>query len=1029
MGIQDLQAYLESGQVEGSCVGVDLVRIARTQSQKCKQQVHKKAASGPPKFSLVIDAECCLDRLYGGYFSDWVCGGQWNRVTTFLGQFIGSLNASQIELVVFFNGCTEPQRTDEWIAEQLRARARISQVLRHLVNKGTPPPKVWWTAPSCLKPTLRLVLRNLSIPVCVTMDDHKQEVIAYCRENGCHAIVADDAEYIAFNPPRYFSARHLKLTYKGTLESKEYIISELTKSLQLNTDQLCILAALLGNFLLPESELSDLHKKLKLEPPVKSKDGTSIDGHPIEAVKAVAAFVKSLQSKELDDLGMEIFGAVGGERAAKFKQAVQYYKDGTKTGFLRFRPNTKKNNRKPKNGEKVDPAPSTSESGMDTSGFASEVTGNELAGLVSESEAFACLSVVGPDNEQNIKDTTPQAPAKSDDKLTPNGSLLSADASSSSSSAASPSRSTSAQQEQTDPKPQPKQKKQVRLMLEEDKVVLPPVASEIMRTVSERHTKGLMSPLIYQILTQGEVKLPVVMEDESFKEVLGIQQFYGPLRAMLYAILFNLNHLTYMARMGQKSAHHKDGDHHNEHHHRSGEVKLPEIKVKEWIWSKQNPYEKPEIVKAEPLGWGVPTIQRLWFGTTVDDKRRRLRTYLTVMRSDTHLMLNPSYVPQHLLILATVLRYIMTCPDRRVLRRHELDAIIAMAFDPHLANCDFNQELQVECVTPRGVQLGAMIMTGIEYALVVNDACGAPIPWLMTCPWLYFDGKLLHSTLARAATVKNIMELCEHRIPQVMKVETMREAILEGIFVQWARPNNIPSQPVNGRPLGRDEVHQVMPAGMGRGASLFRGPVPSSRGRGMTTGGRLEIAGVVVGNWGPNCRLHPNFMVPPPQVTSVGGIGSYNGQQSMRGGKGAPYGLRNGGNMRGGKNRAASNKSVRGQGKKKSSGSNRKEGGRKASRGRGMTVLSPFTGENVEATELLAQEAAHEEKKMILTNTEAKKQQNKGNAAQMVNGGHDNGDSPTSGTEPAEQFADALELVNLMAQAGINGECSAELNN
>ena len=40
------------------------------------------------------------------------------------------------------------------------------------------------------------------------------QVIAYCRENSCHAIVADDAEYIAFDPPRYFSARHLKLTYK-----------------------------------------------------------------------------------------------------------------------------------------------------------------------------------------------------------------------------------------------------------------------------------------------------------------------------------------------------------------------------------------------------------------------------------------------------------------------------------------------------------------------------------------------------------------------------------------------------------------------------------------------------------------------------------------------------------------------------------------------------------------------------------------------------------------------------------------------
>ncbi|KAL1116810.1 hypothetical protein AAG570_005280 [Ranatra chinensis] len=177
MGIRDLQNFLESCQVEGSCVGVDLVRIARTAAQKWAKQIYKKGPHGSAKFSLVVDAECCLDRLYGGFFSDWVCGGQWNRVTTFLGQFVSSLNVASIEIVVFFNGCTEQSRTQEWIQAQLRNRHKISQVLRHLNNKGTPPPKVWWTPPCCLRPTLRMVLRNLNVPVVVTMDDHKQEVI------------------------------------------------------------------------------------------------------------------------------------------------------------------------------------------------------------------------------------------------------------------------------------------------------------------------------------------------------------------------------------------------------------------------------------------------------------------------------------------------------------------------------------------------------------------------------------------------------------------------------------------------------------------------------------------------------------------------------------------------------------------------------------------------------------------------------------------------------------------------------------
>lgn len=61
---------------------------------------------------------------------------------------------------------------------------------------------------------LRMMLRQKNIDVVSTMDDHRQEVIAYCRENKFHGLIADDAEYIAFDPPRLFSASRIKLTFK-----------------------------------------------------------------------------------------------------------------------------------------------------------------------------------------------------------------------------------------------------------------------------------------------------------------------------------------------------------------------------------------------------------------------------------------------------------------------------------------------------------------------------------------------------------------------------------------------------------------------------------------------------------------------------------------------------------------------------------------------------------------------------------------------------------------------------------------------
>lgn len=46
---------------------------------------------------------------------------------------------------------------------------------------------------------------------------------------------------------------------------------------------------------------------------------------------------------------------------------------------------------------------------------------------------------------------------------------------------------------------------------------------------------------------QGEIRLPVVLEDQCHREVPNIQLFYRPVRQMVYAILFNLHHHTFLA--------------------------------------------------------------------------------------------------------------------------------------------------------------------------------------------------------------------------------------------------------------------------------------------------------------------------------------------------------------------------------------------------------------------------------------------------------------------------------------------------
>ncbi|KAL1425872.1 hypothetical protein MTO96_018854 [Rhipicephalus appendiculatus] len=334
MGIQALQKFIEAN-CPGACVPVDLLKIARNAA------VRRPGARGNPRLPaagnrlcLVVDGECCLDRLYGGYFSDWVCGGQWNRMVQFLSVLIQTIQNNNIELAVFFNGSLEPQRLEEWHRQQQAERRKVGQVLKHVATKATPPPKVWWIAPVCLRTCLRMALRHLNVTVMCSMDDHRQEVIAFCRENGFHGLMAEDAEYAIFDPPRYFSSAQLKLTYKGSLETREFILDEVARSLNLHPNRFCVLAALLGNYLLSEEDLVPFHRSL-----CPDAKGKAIP--PETLIPAVVEFVRGLPSTEdLDALGARVFPGAPRDKVQRLKNCVHYYLNGTRDGFLRYRPSS-----------------------------------------------------------------------------------------------------------------------------------------------------------------------------------------------------------------------------------------------------------------------------------------------------------------------------------------------------------------------------------------------------------------------------------------------------------------------------------------------------------------------------------------------------------------------------------------------------------------------------------------------------------------------------------------------------------------
>jgi len=67
MVAENLQAFVAAGHMEGVAETVDLSNAGRNLQNRAKPG---KPGKGHLKtMNLIMDAECCLDRLYGGFFS------------------------------------------------------------------------------------------------------------------------------------------------------------------------------------------------------------------------------------------------------------------------------------------------------------------------------------------------------------------------------------------------------------------------------------------------------------------------------------------------------------------------------------------------------------------------------------------------------------------------------------------------------------------------------------------------------------------------------------------------------------------------------------------------------------------------------------------------------------------------------------------------------------------------------------------------------------------------------------------------
>ncbi|XP_025052906.1 constitutive coactivator of PPAR-gamma-like protein 1 isoform X4 [Alligator sinensis] len=694
--------------------------------------------------------------------------------------------------------------------------------------------------------------------VAQSIEDHHQEVIAFCREKGFHGLVAYDSDYALCNIPYYFSAHALKLSRNGkSLTTSQYLMHEVAKQLDLNPNRFPIFAALLGNHILPDEDLASFHwSLLGPEHPLAS---LKVRAHQLVlppcdvVIKAVADYVRNIQdTTDLDAIAKDVFQhsqSRTDDKVTRFKRAVAYYSATSKP--MPFHP----------------------------------------PHYLARPNQFGMPGIVPPyvpSQMLNIPQTSLQAKPVAEGSSTASSGSQAADVKGN--QAGSPqipcllSMPTRNHMDITTPP-------------------LPPVAPEVLRVAEHRHKKGLMYPYIFHVLTKGEIKIAVSIEDEANKDLPPAALLYRPVRQYVYGVLFSL---AESRKKTERLAFRKN--------------RLPPefspVIIKEWAAYKGKSPQTPELVEALAFReWTCPNLKKLWLGKAVEDKNRRMRAFLACMRSDTPAMLNPTNVPTHLMVLCCVLRYMVQWPGVRILRRQELDAFLAQALSPKLYEPDQLQELKIENLDPRGIQLSALFMSGVDMALFANDACGQPIPWEHCCPWMYFDGKLFQTKLIKASREKvPLIDLCDGQAEQAAKVEKMRQSILEGL--NFSRQNHpLPFPPPPAMPFYPASMYPrhfgpvPPPQGRGRGfagvygfggpygetvatgayrafrvaaaaghsgafsgndsnrTSKFQGgvqPIPSQ-------GGKLEIAGTVVGHWAGSRRGRGGRGPFPLQVVSVGG--------------------------------------------------------------------------------------------------------------------------------------------------------------
>ncbi len=229
------------------------------------------------RLRIVIDADTCLDRLYGGFHSNWLCGSDWIKVHTFYRNLVKTCFRNNIEIVLYFNG-TNPKDLgiNEWEAREKDKCNKIESIFNNLKLDKDSPNKLW-IKPVNLINQIIIEINSDKLNNCQnllhsfsTVKHHQKEILEFCQLNKCEYLLTNDSEILTLiyaqqiENIKLFSARSFKLTFKGNILANQFDLALILRVFGIRPMHFPVLSTLLGNRFVNEKWFSKYFEKLHI---------------------------------------------------------------------------------------------------------------------------------------------------------------------------------------------------------------------------------------------------------------------------------------------------------------------------------------------------------------------------------------------------------------------------------------------------------------------------------------------------------------------------------------------------------------------------------------------------------------------------------------------------------------------------------------------------------------------------------------------------------------------------------------------